>query len=40
MMSAHKPEVTWLDEISEALKNCAEGLNAYLIMNNNLPVQV
>lgn len=39
MMSAHKPQVTWLDEISEALKNCAEGLNSYLNMYNNLPYQ-
>jgi hypothetical protein len=39
MMCAHKPEVTWLDEISEALKNCAEGLNSYLIMYSNLPFQ-
>lgn len=38
-MCAHKPEVTWLDEISEALKNGAEGLNSYLIMNGNLPYQ-
>lgn len=37
MMCAHKPDVTWLDEISEALKNCAEGLNSYLIMYSNLP---
>lgn len=37
MMSAHKPEVTWLDEIAEALKNCAEGLNSYLLMYSNLP---
>lgn len=37
MMSAHKPEVTWLDEISEALMNCAEGLNFYLVMSSNLP---
>ena len=40
MMSAHKPDLIWLDEISEALKNSAEGLNAYLVMNQNLPYQV
>ena len=40
MMSAHKPELIWLDEIAEALKNCAEGLNAYLVMNQNLPLKV
>ena len=37
MMLAHKPDVTWLDEIAEALKNCASGLNSYLIMYQNLP---
>ena len=39
MMSAHKPELIWLDEIAEALMNCAEGLNTTkygeLIVNNN-----
>lgn len=30
MMVTHKPDVTWLDEIAEALKNSAEGLNSYL----------
>ena len=39
MMSAHKPQVTWLDEISEALKNCADGLDSYLVMFCNLPYQ-
>lgn len=39
MMSAHKPQVTWLDEISEALKNCADGLDSYAVMFNNLPYQ-
>lgn len=37
MMSAHQPDVTWLDEISEALKNCVEGMNSYLVMQHNLP---
>ena len=37
MMCAHKPHVTWLDEIAEALKNCADGLNLYLLMYKNLP---
>ena len=37
MMSCHKPDIIWLDEISEALKNCAEGLNSYLIMQDILP---
>ena len=32
MMTAHKPDVIWLDEIAEALKNCAEGLNSYMLM--------
>jgi len=39
MMNAHKPDVIWLDEISEALKNTADGLNAYLVMNQNLPLK-
>ena len=39
MMNAHKPDVIWLDEISEALKNSAEGLNTYLVMNQNLPFE-
>ena len=37
MMTAHKPDVTWLDEIAEALRNCADGLNSYLNMYKNLP---
>ena len=37
MMSSHVPDVIWLDEISEALKNCAVGLNSYLSMKSNLP---
>ena len=37
MMSAHKAEIIWLDEISEGLRNSAEGLNSYLIMHANLP---
>ena len=37
MMTAHKPGVIWLDEIAEALKNCAEGLNSYMLMYLNLP---
>ena len=36
-MTAHKPDVIWLDEIAEALKNCAEGLNSYMLMYLNLP---
>jgi len=36
MMTAHKPDITWLDEIAEALKNSAEGLNSYLQMFQNL----
>ena len=32
MVCAHKAEVLWLDEIAEALKNCAEGHDAYLLM--------
>ena len=34
MMGTHKPDVTWLDEIAEALKNCAQGLSSYLTMSN------
>ena len=37
MMCAHQPNVTWLDEIAEALKNCADGLNQYLLMYKSLP---
>ena len=40
MMNAHKPGVIWLDEISQALKNTAEGLNTYLVMNQNLPLKI
>ena len=36
-MSAHKADVTWLDEIAEALKNSAEGLDFYIIMSKNIP---
>ena len=40
MMTAHKPDVTWLDEIAEALRNCVDGLNTYKIMRKNWPVKV
>ncbi len=33
---AHEAEIVWLDEIAEALRNCAEGLDSYLIMKKNL----
>ena len=34
-MCSHKPGVTWLDEVAEGLRNCAEGLEAYTIMIKN-----
>ena len=36
MTFSHKPEIIWLDEIAEALRNCAEGLDSYLLMKSNL----
>ena len=39
MMSAHKAEVIWLDEIAEALRNCVEGLGYYKIMRSNWTMQ-
>jgi hypothetical protein len=33
---AHKVEIVWLDETAEALRNCAEGLDSYLLMKKNL----
>ena len=36
MTFSHKPETIWLDEIAEALRNCAEGLDSYLLMKSNL----
>ena len=38
MMCAHKVEVTWIDEISEALKNCSLGLDTYIIMMTGIPI--
>ena len=32
----HKPEVIYLDEITEALRNCATGLDSYLLMKMNM----
>ena len=36
MVSTHKAEITWLDEIAEALQNCADGLNFYCIWEMKL----
>ena len=36
MVCTHKPEVLWLDEIAEALRNCAEGLDSYILMKQNM----
>ena len=36
MVSTHKAEITWLDEIAEALQNCADGLNLYRIREMKL----
>ena len=33
---AFKAEVLWLDECAEALKNCAEGFDSYLLMKQNM----
>lgn len=30
------PDVTWLDEVSEALKNTATSLNDYVVFSQNL----
>ena len=38
-MCSYLPKVTWLDEIAEALKNCAIGLNHFISMSDNFPVQ-
>jgi hypothetical protein len=35
-MCSHKPGVTWLDEVAEGLRNCAEGLEGYTVMNKNM----
>ena len=37
MMCTHKPDITWLDEIAEALRNCANGCDYYLIDSMNEP---
>ena len=34
------PDVTWLDEITEALKNTATSLNDYIIFSQNLPIKI
>ena len=34
-LCSYKPEVTWLDEASEALCNCATGYNSYLLARQN-----
>ena len=37
MVCAHKAEVVELDEIAEALRNCADGLDQYINMTKNIP---
>ena len=32
MMCATKADITWIDEMTEALKNCANGLDSYITM--------
>ena len=39
MMCAHKVGVTWIDEVSEALKNCAVGLDSYINICQGIPVE-
>ena len=35
MMRAHKAQITWLDETAEALKNCSNGLETYILFSKN-----
>lgn len=37
MIVSHRAEEVWLDEIAEALKDCALALDAYILMCENLP---
>ena len=39
MMMAHKADVTWIDEIAEALKNCALGLDHYSTMMLSIEIE-
>ena len=34
-LCAYAPEVVWLDEAAEALRNCASGLDSYLLARQN-----
>ena len=38
LMCSHKVDVTYIDEISEALKNCALGFDAYINRMHTIPV--
>jgi hypothetical protein len=40
MLINFNPDVTWLDEISEALKNTATSLNDYVVFSQNLPIPI
>lgn len=37
-MVSFESKVTWLDEIAEALKNCANAMNHFISMSHNFPV--
>lgn len=39
-VSSYIPNVTWLDEISEAIKNCIIGSNHFIAMCHNYPTSV
>ena len=39
MMCSHKVGVTWIDEVSEALKNCANGLDSYINICQGIPIE-
>ena len=38
LMCSHKVDVTYIDEISEALKNCALGFDAFINRIHTIPV--
>ena len=40
MLVNFNPDVTWLDEISEALKNTVTSINDYIVFSQNLPIAI
>ena len=40
MLVNFDPDITWLDEVTEALKNTITSLNDYVIFSHNIPIKI